>query len=108
MVVDRRCYTSTVDFVWDEPKNEANIEKHGLDFTDAYRVFEAPLLVALDEREDYGEDPWMGIGFLDGRVVVILFTELDENTIRVISLRKALRHERERFRAYLADGLGAG
>ena len=97
-----------MDFVWDEPKNESNIRKHGLDFDDARRIFEAPLLAAPDERAEYGEDRWIGIGLLDGRVVVIVFTELNEHTIRVISLRKALRHERERYGAYLADGLGEG
>ena len=105
---ESRWYTSNVDFVWDARKNESNIAKHGLDFADARHVFDAPLLVALDERDDYGEDRWIGIGFLDGRVVVIVFTGPDENSIRVISLRKALRHERERFGAYLEDGLGAG
>ena len=97
-----------MDFVWDEPKNESNIGKHGLDFADARRIFDAPVLIALDNREDYGEDRWIGIGLLDGRVVVLVFTELDEHTIRVISLRKALRHERERFRAYFEDELGTG
>ncbi len=96
-----------MDFVWDEQKNESNIGKHGLDFADARHVFDAPMLVALDERDDYGEDRWIGIGLLDGRVVAIVFTEPDENTIRVISLRKALQHERERFGAYLQNELGA-
>ncbi len=45
---------------------------------------------------------------LDGRVVVLVFTEPDEHTIRIISLRKALRHERERFGACLEDQLGTG
>ena len=96
-----------VDFVWDETKNESNLQRHGLDFVDARRVFEGPLYIVLDEREEYGEDRWIGIGLLDGRAVAIVFTEPDEYTIRVISLRKALRHERERFGAYLTDGLGA-
>jgi len=43
-------------FEWDKRKNQANIEKHGLDFADAPKVFEAPMLVKLDERKDYGED----------------------------------------------------
>jgi len=43
-------------FEWDKRENQANIEKHGLDFADAHKVFEAPMLVKLDERKDYGED----------------------------------------------------
>jgi uncharacterized protein len=33
-------------FIWDRRKNEANIKKHELDFADAYKVFQAPMLVA--------------------------------------------------------------
>jgi uncharacterized DUF497 family protein len=51
------------------------------------------MLIGLDEREEYGEERWIGIGLLDGRVVVVVYTELDEETTRIISLRKALSHE---------------
>lgn len=96
-----------MNFEWDERKNEANITKHGLDFTDAPRIFRMPLRVALDDREDYEEDRWIGLGLLDGRVVVVVYTELDENTVRIISLRKALPQERKRYEQYLKDELGA-
>ena len=42
------------------------------------------------------------------RVVVIVFTERREDTIRVISLRKALSHERVKYEQILRDQLGAG
>lgn len=64
------------------------------------------MLVALDEREDYGEDRWIGIGLLNGRVVVVVYTEPDDETIRIISLRKALSHERKRYEQYLKNRLG--
>jgi uncharacterized DUF497 family protein len=51
-------------FEWDGRKNQANIQKHGFDFADAWEIFESPMLVALDERADYGEDRWIGIGLL--------------------------------------------
>ena len=97
-----------MEFVWDEPKNESNIRKHGLDFADAHRIFASPVLVARDEREEYGEERWVGIGLLDLRAVVVVFSEPDERTIRIISLRKALRHERERFEEHLQKQLGTG
>jgi uncharacterized DUF497 family protein len=97
-----------VDFVWGNQKNESNIQKHGLEFADAHRIFDAPMLVGRDERQDYGEDRWTGLGLLDARVVVVVFSEPDENTIRIIPLRKALQYERERFRQHLKDRLGQG
>ena len=91
---------------WDRRKNDANIEKHGLDFADAYKVFEFPMLIKLDERKDYGEDRWIGIGLMDMRVVVIVFTEPKVNNIRVISFRKATSDERKRYEQAYKDEFG--
>ena len=95
-----------MNFEWDERKNEINIDKHGFDFADAYRVFDVPIVVELDERYYYGEDRWIGTGMLDGRVVVIVYAEPDEETIRIISLRKALTREKKRYEQYLKNRLG--
>ena len=47
-------------FEWDEDKNRANIQRHKIDFADAPAVFSGPMLVELDEREDYGGQRWIG------------------------------------------------
>ncbi|MEH1816536.1 MAG: BrnT family toxin [Nostoc sp.] len=47
--------------------------------------------------EDYGEDRYLGIGLLDGRIVVVIYTEPGEKMVRIISLRKALSHERKSY-----------
>ena len=95
-----------MQFVWDEQKRKLNIEKHGFDFRDAWRVFESPMLVALDDRFDYGEDRWIGIGRLSVHVVVVIFTEPAFDTVRIISLMKATKHERYRYEQPLRDQLG--
>lgn len=92
-------------FEWDERKNELNIDKHGFDFADAYQVFDLPMAADLDERTDYGEDRWIGTGLLNERVVVVVYTESDAGIIRIISLRKALSHERKRYEQYLKNQL---
>jgi len=85
-------------FEWDEAKNEINRRKHGLDFADGPEMFNGPMLVQLDTRQDYGEDRWLGIGFIRHIVAVIVYTERDKGqTIRLISLRKALKYEQKRF-----------
>jgi len=96
-----------VKFEWDDDKNQENIRKHGLDFADAWEIFESPMQVALDTRADYGEDRWTGIGFLGNRVVIVVFIEGSEEVTRIISLRKALKHERKKFEDALRDRLGA-
>jgi len=75
-------------FEWDDHKNKSNLAKHGFDFADAFRIFNLPMVVELDERDDYGEDRCIGIGLLDGRVVVVVYTEPDEETVRIISRAK--------------------
>jgi uncharacterized protein len=96
-----------MNFEWDENKNSENIRKHGFDFADAWEIFELPMLTVSDTREAYEENRFVGVGFLRQRVVLIVFAEREDDTIRIISLRKALTHERERFGEYLRNELGA-
>jgi hypothetical protein len=90
-------------FEWDEDKNRANIQKHKIDFADIPAIFNGPMLVELDEREDYGEEHWIGTGFLRDIVVVVVFTERRQDTIRIISARKASKHERKRYEQALTN-----
>ena len=93
-----------MDFEWDERKRLENLDKHGLDFAEAEEMFAGPMLVALDTREDYGEDRWIGLGMSQGRVLVVLFTERnDGQVVRIFSLRKALKHEQKAYEKILQD-----
>jgi uncharacterized DUF497 family protein len=95
-----------MQFEWDDAKNQINIRKHGLDFADAWEIFTMPMLIAPDDREDYGEDRWIGIGLLRSNVVVVVYVERNQDVIRIISLRKALSHERIEYEQILKDRLG--
>ena len=90
-------------FEWDEEKNKANIRNHRIDFVDVPLIFTGPMLVELDEREGYGEDRSIGIGFLRNIVAVVVFTERRQDTIRIISARKANKHERKRYEQALEN-----
>lgn len=93
-------------FEWDEEKRRENIGKHGFDFSDAPVMFVGPMLVAHDDRCDYGEDRWIGVGMANGRFVVVVFAERGEGNdkiIRIISMRKALKHEREAYEKEILD-----
>lgn len=93
-------------FEWDDAKNETNIRLHGIDFTDALLLFAEPMITDLDQRVDYGEDRWVSIGMLSNLTVVVVWTERDADMIRIISARKANKHERQRYAAYLTNRLG--
>lgn len=88
---------------WDREKNTANIRKHRIDFAYVPSMFNGPMLVEFDEREDYGEDRWNGIGILWNIVAVVAFAEPRQDTIRIISARKANGHERKRFERALTN-----
>jgi len=83
-------------FTWDETKRKANLQKHGLDFADAEKVFDSPLVLLEDSRKGYGEQRMIGIGLLDFLVVLIVHIESEEE-IRIISMRKADSNETDLF-----------
>ena len=86
-----------MQFEWDETKNVADIRKHKIDFSDVPAIFKGAMLIDYDDRLDYGEDRWIGLGLLYGIVVVVVFTEPVEDTIRIISARKANTKEQEEY-----------
>lgn len=85
-----------MEFEWDEEKRLVNIDKHGVDFLDVCRLFEEPYLMFQDKRRDYGEVRSLAIGHVSARLMVIVFTKRQE-TIRIISARKANEREKEKF-----------
>lgn len=90
-------------FEWDEAKNRVNIRKHGIDFADVPEMFRGPVFARLDTREDYGEDRWLAIGLLRGRVVFVAFATKGPEVIRIISARKANQYERKEFEKAIED-----
>lgn len=99
---------SRVNFECDPRKNAASIRKHGIDFHDVVAMFDHPMLVALDTRTYYGEDRWIGMGLLPQHVAVVVFLEWeDEDTVRIVSARKATRHESQEYHQGIQDGLGS-
>nr|VFK15516.1 MAG: hypothetical protein BECKLPF1236A_GA0070988_1012710 [Candidatus Kentron sp. LPFa]VFK30767.1 MAG: hypothetical protein BECKLPF1236C_GA0070990_1011911 [Candidatus Kentron sp. LPFa] len=83
-------------FTWHEPKRQANLKNHRVDFADAPHVFAGQTFTFEDNREDYGERRWVTLGLLGLKVMVIVHTETD-NEIRVISMREANNNERLLF-----------
>lgn len=93
-------------YIWDESKRLSNLEKHGLDFQDAKQIFDGPVLASQDLRFDYGEDRFIGFGYLNSRVIVIAFTKPEDGVVRVISMRKGTKHESKNFEEAITNRLG--
>lgn len=94
-----------MEFEWDEDKNKKNIRERGIDFADAREMFDLPMLVAMDSREEYGESRYIGLGHVRARLMVVIFTERKPGLIRIISLRKANKREQKKFEKAIADRL---
>ncbi|CAN2044598.1 BrnT family toxin [Candidatus Magnetomoraceae bacterium gMMP-1] len=83
-------------YTWHELKRQRNLNKRGLDFAEAEKVFTGPTFTFEDDREDYGEQRWVTLGLLGDKVLVIVHTET-EKEIRIISMRKANKNEQLLF-----------
>ena len=64
-------------FEWDEAKRLINLEKHGVDFVDASKMWNGPMLVAEDARREYGESRYVGAGRIEGRVMVVVYIPIE-------------------------------
>lgn len=85
-------------FEWDEEKNKSNIKKHGVSFQDALPVFADPNLLLVPDP-CITEERWDAIGFV-GNVLFVVYTERDNETLRIISVRKANKEEINGYKNY--------
>ena len=86
-------------FEWDEDKAQANLKKHKLSFEEAVAIFDDPMLL---ERYDWDnstleESRFIGIGQIDGFVVVSsCYTDSNGRT-RIINARRASSEEKKDY-----------
>ena len=85
-----------MEFEWDSVKNQRNIEKHGIDFTDAVRIFERPTLTVVDNRRNYGEKRIAAMGTVEDVILYVVYT-IRAGIWRIISARRANRRERKKY-----------
>jgi uncharacterized DUF497 family protein len=84
-------------FEWDAAKYAANIAKHRVDFNDAVRIFEGPVLEQIDNRRDYGEERIIAFGVVDDDELAVVYT-IRRGQRRIISARRAHSRERKAYR----------
>ena len=83
-----------MQFEWDDEKAAANERKHGVRFPDAARVFADDWrITAMDDRHDHGEERGTTVGVVGHTALFVVFAERGD-AVRIISARKATRHER--------------
>lgn len=89
-------------FVWDPGKDRINRAKHGLSFEESTELFESGVdyLEIYDDEHSEKEDRFIAVGPIKRGVIVVAYTERDDEVLRLLSARMATRNERRRFEAY--------
>jgi uncharacterized DUF497 family protein len=84
-------------FEWDHQKAATNKRIHDVSFDEAVKALADPFMVEwIDDREGYGEERMNALGMCDGVILHVTYTERDER-IRIISARRAKRHEQNNY-----------
>jgi uncharacterized DUF497 family protein len=92
-----------MNFDWDNNKNQSNIAKHGISFEEAITIFDDPnILNYEDTRFNYRETRFVSIGQIilvtqEKTVIIVVIHTQRNQTIRLISARKANERERKRY-----------
>ena len=90
-----------IRFEWDEAKNRSNKKKHGIDFETAQLIFDDPHCISFVEGVSDGEQRWHAIGSIENIIVIVVVhtyrEEVSDEVIRIISARRATRHERKLY-----------
>ena len=90
-----------IRFEWHEAKDRSNRKRHGIDFETAQLVFEDPRCITFIERISDDEQRWHAIGSVEKIIVIVVVhayrEEGSDEIIRIISARRATRHERNLY-----------
>ena len=85
-------------FQYDSAKAAANRKKHRVSFADAEGVFQDPLAVTVEDPDAEGEQRFVTVGLGSaGELLVVVYTEEQDEEIRLISARRATRKERKHY-----------
>ena len=81
-------------YEWNDTKRQTNLHKHGLDFADMVSFdWDTAQITLIDHPS---EERWIAIGFLKLTLCCVVYAEREDH-IRLISLRKATRKERDYY-----------
>lgn len=98
-------YDFQVRITWDPRKNERNRRERGLSFERVADFDFETALIVQDLRQNYGEVRYRALGWIEEELHALVFT-FREDSIRVISLRRASRKERRDYVEKTGSGDG--
>lgn len=98
-------YPFEVKVEWDEAKNLANQRKHGISFEEAEELFTSgsDYIEIFDETHSGSEDRFIALGPVLRGLALVVWTDRDDNTIRIISARWANEREQALYHSYMDE-----
>jgi len=98
----------SIEFEWDENKNQANRDKHGVSFEEARKIWDGNYLEFPEiVQSTGGEERRATMGWIEGEVYIGIWT-MREDRIRLISVRRARSYEKEIFSDAFQNDRGDG
>lgn len=96
-------YSRSVRVEWDESKDRSNRRKHGVSFDEAAELFRsgADYLEIFDIAHSNLEDRFIAIGPIRRGLVLVAWTEREEETVRIISARWTTQRERSLYEDFM-------
>ncbi|HUR80121.1 MAG TPA: BrnT family toxin [Thermoanaerobaculia bacterium] len=90
---------------WDDAKDRANQRKHGIGFQESSELFESGVayLEIFDDEHSVTEDRFIALGPLRRGMVLVIWTQRDDDTIRIVSARRATKREHAMYLAYVEN-----
>ncbi|MBI5825611.1 MAG: BrnT family toxin [Chloroflexi bacterium] len=91
------------NFDWDPVKARQNLQKHGVSFERAARIFKDQFAISIyDDEHSENEDRWVTIGAEANEVLLVVIhtfrgTDVQSAIVRIISARKADREEAQQY-----------
>ncbi|MEY4551181.1 MAG: hypothetical protein RL685_7376 [Pseudomonadota bacterium] len=88
---------------WDDAKNIANQSKHGVSFEEVATLFDEGVdcLELFDAQHSDTEDRFISIGPIDRGLIMVVWTERQDDVVRIISARLTTRREAELYQTHL-------
>lgn len=84
-------------FTWDENKNQANIKNRNIDFNDASEVFFDDNAISFEDKSQTYDDRQrmriIGECTSLENVLFVVYTEIQDDNIRIVSARLAEKQE---------------
>lgn len=92
-------------FEWDAKKERRNVEKHGVSFREAKELFTsgADYLELYDGAHSEQEERFVAIGPVRRGLILVVYTEHSEDTVRIISARWTSKRERTLYLEYMKE-----